>query len=64
VVCDWGCETMIIYPENIVCESYVWREGGDKSRQTCLLTFDKISDRRMRELGPGSFIEIVFLDVS
>jgi hypothetical protein len=39
-------------------------EGGDESRQTRLLTFDKILDRRMRELGPGSLIEIVFLDVS
>jgi len=55
---------MIIYPENVVCESYVWREGGDKSGQTRLLNFGKISDRRMRELGPGSFIEIVFLDAS
>jgi len=64
VVCDWGCETMIIYPENIVCESYVWREGGDESRQTHLLTFGKILDRKMRELWPGSFIAIVVLDVS
>jgi hypothetical protein len=55
---------MVIYPENVVCESYVWREGGDKSRQTRLLTFGKILDRRMRELEPGSFIEIVVLDVS
>jgi hypothetical protein len=38
VVCDWGCETMIIYPKNVVCESYVWREGGDESGQTRLLT--------------------------
>jgi hypothetical protein len=64
VVCDWGRETMIIYPENVVCESYVWREGGDESGQTRLLTFGKISDRRMRELELGSFIEIIFLDVS
>jgi hypothetical protein len=47
---------------NVMCEGK--GEGGDKSRQTRLLTFDKISDRRMRELGPGSLIEIVFLDVS
>ena len=38
MVCDWGCETMIIYPKNVVCESYVWREGGDESGQTRLLT--------------------------
>ena len=37
--------------------------GGDESGQTRLLTFDKISDRRMRELEPGSFIKIVVLDV-
>jgi len=55
---------VIIYPENVVCESYVWREGGDESGQTRLLTFGKISDRRMRELELGSFIEIIFLDVS
>jgi len=64
VVCDWGCETMKIYLENIVCESYVRREGCDESRQTCPLTFGKILDRRMRELEPGSFIEIVILDAS
>jgi len=63
VVCDWGSETMIIYPENIVCECYVWMEGGDESGQARLLTFGKISGRRMRELGSDSFIEIVFLDV-
>jgi hypothetical protein len=39
-------------------------EGGDKSGQARLLTFDTISGSRMRELGPGSFIEIVVLDVS
>jgi hypothetical protein len=53
---------MIIYLENVVCESYVWREGGDASGQTRLLTFGKISDKWIRELGPGSFIEIVVLD--
>jgi len=37
----------------------MWREGGDESGQTCLLTLDEISGRRMRELGSGSFIEIV-----
>jgi len=52
----WGHETMIIYPEKVVYESYVWREGGDKSGQTRLSTFSKISDRLMRELGPGFFI--------
>jgi hypothetical protein len=60
----WGHETKIIYPQNVVCESIVWREGGDESGQTCLLTFDEISGRRMRELGSGSFIEIVVLDIS
>jgi hypothetical protein len=63
-ICDWGLETMIIYPENIVCKSYLWREGGDESGQTRLVTFGKILDRRMRELRPGSFIEIVVLGVS
>jgi len=38
-------------------------KGGDESGETHLLTFGKISDRRMRELEPGSFIEIVVLDV-
>jgi len=33
--------------------------GGDEFGQACLL-----SGRRMRELGSGSFIEIVVLDVS
>jgi len=39
-------------------------EGGDESGQTRLLTFGEISGRRMRELGLGSFIDIVDLDVS
>jgi hypothetical protein len=39
-------------------------EGGDESGQTRLLTFGKISDRRMRKLGSGSFIDIVVLDDS
>jgi len=39
-------------------------KGGNESGQTCLLTFDKILDRRMRELESGSFIEIVVLDVT
>jgi hypothetical protein len=43
----------------VICEG----KGGDESRQTRLLTFDKISDRRIRELEPGSFIAIVVLDV-
>ena len=64
MVCDGERETQIIYPENIVCESIVWREGGDESGQTCLLTFDEISNRRMKELGSDSFIDIVVLDVS
>jgi hypothetical protein len=55
---------MIIYPENVVCEIYVWREGGDESGQTRLLTFGKISDWRMRELEPGSFISIVVFDAN
>jgi len=42
----------------------VWKEGGDEFGQTCLLTFGEISGRRMRELGSGSFMEIVDLDVS
>jgi hypothetical protein len=37
----------------------VWSEGGDESGQTYLLTFREILNRRMRELGSGSFIEIV-----
>ena len=64
MVCDWGRETMIIYPENIVYECYVWMEGGDEFGQARLLTFDKISSGRIRELGSGSFIEIVVLDVN
>jgi hypothetical protein len=64
VVCDGGRETKIIYLENVVCESIVRREGGDEYGQTCLLTFGEILGRRMRELGSGSFIEIVVLDVS
>jgi hypothetical protein len=43
----------------VLCEG-----KGDESGQTCVLTFDEISGRRMRELGSGSFIEIVDLDVS
>jgi len=39
-------------------------KGGDESGQTRLLTFGKISDRRIRELKPASLIEIVVLDVS
>jgi len=39
-------------------------KGGDESEHTRLLTFGKISDRRMRELEPGSLIEIIVLDVS
>jgi hypothetical protein len=35
----------------------------DESRQIHLQTFRKISSRRMRELGSGSLIEIVVLDV-
>jgi hypothetical protein len=42
----------------------VWRGGGDESGQTCLLTFDEISGRRIRELGLDSFIEIIDLNVS
>jgi hypothetical protein len=48
----------------VVYESIVWREGGDDSGQTRLLTFGEILDRGMRELGSGSFIEIVDLSVS
>jgi len=36
---------------------------GDESGQTHLLTFDAISGRRIKELGTGSFIEIVVSDV-
>ena len=39
-------------------------KGGDESGQTHLLTFGKISNMRMRELEPSSFIAIVVLDVS
>jgi hypothetical protein len=35
----------------------------DESRQFRLLTFKEILDRRMKELGSSSFIEIVILDV-
>jgi hypothetical protein len=48
----------------VVYESIVWREGGDESGQTRLLTFDEISGTRMRELRSDSFIEIVDLNVS
>jgi hypothetical protein len=44
----------------VMCEG----KEGDESGQTSLLTFSKISDRRMRELEPGSFIEVVVLHVS
>jgi hypothetical protein len=44
----------------VMCEG----KGDDESRHTRFLTVTKISDRRMRELEPGSFIEIVALDVS
>jgi hypothetical protein len=37
-------------------------KGGDESGQTHLLTFGKILDRRRREWGLGSLIEIVVLD--
>ena len=36
---------------------------GGESGQAHLLTFDEISGRRMKELGIGSFIEVVVLDV-
>ena len=39
-------------------------KGGDNSGKTRLLTIGKITDRRMRELESGSFIEIVVFDVS
>ena len=45
-------------PRKYSCECYVWMEGGDKSRQAHLLTFDNISGSIMRESGPGSFIEL------
>jgi len=35
----------------------------DESEQVHLLTFREISGRRMKELGSGSFIEIVILNV-
>jgi hypothetical protein len=35
----------------------------EKSEQFHLLTFREISGRKMKELGSGSFIEIVVLDV-
>ena len=38
-------------------------ERGGESGQAHLLTFDEISGRRMKELGTGSFIEVVVLDV-
>jgi hypothetical protein len=39
-------------------------EGDGESGQACLLTFNEILGRRMRELGSGSLIEIIVLDVS
>ena len=36
---------------------------GDESGQAHLLIFNEISSRRMKELGTGSFIEIIALDV-
>jgi len=48
----------------VVYQSIGWREGGDEFGQTRLLAFGEISGRRMRELGLGSLIEIVDLDVS
>jgi hypothetical protein len=35
----------------------------DESEQVSLLIFREISGRRMKELGSGSFIEIIILDV-
>jgi len=35
----WNHDNLL---ENVVCESYVKREGGDESGQTRLLTFGKI----------------------
>jgi hypothetical protein len=35
----------------------------DEFGQICFLTFRENSDRRRRELGSGSFIKIVVLDV-
>jgi hypothetical protein len=35
----------------------------DESEQVSLLIFREISGRKMKELGSGSFIEIVILDV-
>jgi len=35
----------------------------DESGQVHLFTFREISGRKMKELGSGSFIEIVVLDV-
>jgi len=48
----------------VVYESIVWRGGEDEFGQTCLLTFGKISSKRIREWGLDSFIEIVDLNVS
>jgi len=36
---------------------------GDESGQAYLSTFSEILGKRMRELGSGSFIEIIVLDV-
>jgi len=54
----------LIHVWYVIYESIVWREGGDESGQTHLLTFVEILGRSMRELGLGSFIEIVDLDGS
>jgi hypothetical protein len=54
MLCDWRRETMIIYQKNVVCECYVWIEGGDESGQARLLILGKILGRRMRELELSS----------
>jgi len=65
---NWGevfvVKIKLIHAWYVVYESIMWREGGVESGKTRLLTFSEILGRRMRELGSGSFIEIIDFDVS
>jgi hypothetical protein len=38
-------------------------EKVDESEQFCLLTFREILGRRIKELGSGSYVEIIVLNV-
>jgi hypothetical protein len=60
---DWGHETMIIYPEKVVCECYVWMEGVANLDRLISWLSMRFLGRRIEELGIGSFIEVVVLDI-